>query len=396
MKKFKKLFCIALACVVLVAACPVAFAETGVVAMPEEVVEIMAGYFVEDMVNSGLETKWTATTEVADSTPLYDEDGAVTAYSFELTDNGTYKGYVVVAVYPDMENQILEFSDSARPLYEALSLDASDKVVYTGNLEYFKDSGTATVETTGGLTIDKSDLVSAVKEVRSSEFLPPMTRGAEYITDPIAYANSHYEGPFKAHEWKNTYEDYCNFNTMYDFKLMQSQPTGQYTYYPNCCVATALTNLLEMRGEKEGIHSITRYPAVTLFKIIHETIGMQNGYYASTQGVPAELVSPYIQHVLDYFLTDYSYYVLVPTYSNIKSRIDNEEPFLLDLLSHDTYATGYSDHAVAAYAYTRLKSETTGYFKSFVKVADGKVHAGRYIDVATIQTSTNAMLYGFS
>ena len=76
------------------------------------------------------------------------------------------------------------------------------------------------------------------------------------------------------------------------------------------------------------------------------------------------------------------------TYDKIKSEINMQRPFLLNIVgSHSDYA----NHAVAGYAYTRLKSESTGYYKSFLKVADGLVHSGRYIDIATIQSGAATM-----
>ncbi len=157
MKKMKKRLCALLATLLLLTGItPAAMAEDNSAVLSEDVVQEIAGLFINDMVNSGLETTWTTTTEVVSSTPLYDENGSITAYSFDLADENTEKGYVVVAVYPDMENEILEFSDTAKPLYEEFSLAPTDKIVYTGNLKYFKDTGTNMVTTLEKITTPKA------------------------------------------------------------------------------------------------------------------------------------------------------------------------------------------------------------------------------------------------
>ena len=73
MKKMKKRLCALLATLLLLTGItPAAMAEDNSAVLSEDVVQEIAGLFINDMVNSGLETTWTTTTEVVSSTPLYD------------------------------------------------------------------------------------------------------------------------------------------------------------------------------------------------------------------------------------------------------------------------------------------------------------------------------------
>ena len=83
--------------------------------IPENVAEIIASYFVDDY-STMPDSKWTTDTVIVDTVTMYDVDGAVSAYSFELGTYGVDTGYVVVSAYPDVEHVILEFSDSAEPI----------------------------------------------------------------------------------------------------------------------------------------------------------------------------------------------------------------------------------------------------------------------------------------
>lgn len=48
----------------------------------------------------------------------------------------------------------------------------------------------------------------------------------------------------------------------------------------------------------------------------------------------------------------------------------------------------YGDHHMVCYAYTRLISETTGLYKTYLKVADGWDTRPKYVDLATVTSDT--------
>lgn len=43
----------------------------------------------------------------------------------------------------DVPNVVLEWSDISEPLYDMMQLSNTDKVVYLGGLDYYKDNGGA-------------------------------------------------------------------------------------------------------------------------------------------------------------------------------------------------------------------------------------------------------------
>ena len=55
------------------------------------------------------------------------------------------------------------------------------------------------------------------------------------------------------------------------------------------------------------------------------------------------------------------------SYNVIKNKIDANHFCILGVVDHDVYTS----HFVYPYAYTRFKNSQTGYYKSFLKVADG-------------------------
>lgn len=131
--------------------------------IPENVAYIMATYFVRDA-QTMEDSKWNDDTEISDTVTMYDVDGQVSAYSFELETNGKDAGYIVVSAYRDVESKILEFSDTAEPVYEALDLVKEDTVVYTGGLNYFKKVDAGRLISVDGNVV-KSEEVSTPLQV---------------------------------------------------------------------------------------------------------------------------------------------------------------------------------------------------------------------------------------
>ncbi len=187
--------------------------------IPENVAEIIASYFVDDICAMP-DSKWTSDTVVSNSVTMYDTDGAVSAYSFELTTNGRDTGYVVVSAYSDVESVILEFSDVEKPLYEVFNLAPMDSVVYTGTLNYFKKENGDDLLAIDGAIVNKYEVPEPLTGNRDVEKLPsPMS---SVIEDPFAWAGRYYGGQFSAIEWKNVFEDYCDFGCMDEFKRVNS------------------------------------------------------------------------------------------------------------------------------------------------------------------------------
>lgn len=338
----------------------------------EEVAEIIASYFVRDEQTLS-DIGWTEDTIIADTVTMYGTDGNVSAYSFELETDNAKSGYVVVSAYPDVENIILEFSDESAPIYEELGVDNTDTVVYTGLLNYYKDIGNGQLLSTENISVDIEDVPTPLVDSRSTEYQVAEPYVSYPITDPISWANKYYQGPFKAYEWNNPYESYCKYRV-----------TGNFTGYKSHCGPTAITNLIEMVGGKRNISKITSTNYKTIFKKVAD-LGISNGYYVnSTQGGSGHsTLNTYIKKSFGLFGVTTSVSSSTVTYDRIKSAIDTNKLFYLSLTNHPYYG----NHGVAAFAYNRVKSNTTGYYLSFVKIADGWSSSGRYLDVAGLQNS---------
>lgn len=88
---------------------------------------------------------------------------------------------------------ILEFSDTATPVYEPFNLSVGEKIIYTGGLNYFKESVDGTFFAVNGKTLQKNQIETPLESIRSEKYLPASFRDYEYpIKDPIAWANKYY------------------------------------------------------------------------------------------------------------------------------------------------------------------------------------------------------------
>lgn len=170
---------------------------TSSTSIPENVAEIIAGYFIQDMLSMP-DITWSEETSIVNSQTMYAPDGEISAYSFELQTNGSDNGYVVVSAYPDIENGILEFSDESTPVYESFNLDANDDIIYTGNLNYFKSAKDSNLVTAiDGTTLLKKDVSEPLEASRNTS--SAQTQADYPISDPIVWANEHYGGPYRSY-----------------------------------------------------------------------------------------------------------------------------------------------------------------------------------------------------
>lgn len=350
---------------------------TSAEAIPENVAEIIATYFIRDA-QSLPENNWSNETKILACVPMYNIDGSTSAYSFELSTDGKESGYIVVSAYPDISNVILEYSDIAAPVYDALDLSSTDSVVYTGLLNYYKETRAGDLISIDGEEIQKTEIPTPINDIRNSTNLPSVvSRGRYPIEDPYEWADTYYEGPFKySGDSKNEFEKYCNFRT-----------TDDFPGYNNHCGPTAITNLVEMIGAYNKYSSITRLSYDEIFDAVVEC-GLENDYFNQDDGSLWIYENDFISDSFALFNVNTTVKSKDATMSNIKTELTNHRPFYLTLKKHDLYG----DHAVVGYAYTRLISETTNLYLSFVKIADGWESYGRYLDITSIDESSQAIL----
>jgi hypothetical protein len=78
------------------------------------------------------------------------------------------------------------------------------------------------------------------------------------------------------------------------------------------------------------------------------------------------------------------------TYANVKSSLEKGALVYLMLSGHETY----DDHHLVCYAYTRLYTEYTNRYKTYLKVSDGWTNSStgnsraRYVDLATVSSGS--------
>lgn len=336
----------------------------------EEVAQIMAGYFIRDY-QSMPDTTWSSDTKIMDTVTLYHPDGNVSAYSFELQTNGVDTGYIVISAYPDVENKILEFSDSADPVYDEFLPAQKDTLVYTGGLNYYKEIGDDRLLSLDGVSVSKDEVPTPIEDLRDEAYLPVQTR---VITDPVAWADAYYKGPFLAYEWKNPFES--------SDSQRKYRTTGDFPGYQDHCSPTSITNLIEIIGYYRNYSPVTSKSASQIFTTVAQ-LGIRNGYYKNPGGTTPSSLPAYIRQSFAEFGINVSVSSSTVTYDRVKTAINAYKPFHISLRSNAIYG----NHGVAAYAYTRLKSQATGYYFSFVKIADGWGSSGRYLTISSLSSN---------
>ena len=349
--------------------------------LPEEVASIMATYFIRDA-QTMPDSKWTEDTFIANTETMYGSDGTVSAYSFELETAGEDAGYVVVSAYPDVESKILEFSDTAEPVYKELDLQINDTIVYTGGLNYFKEVDSKELLSVDGDVINRADVLAPLEDSRDVAYsvAPPVTAyGGSPIENPLAWANSAYGGTFTAKEWKNAFENHCRFRTMSQFSYVNG------ISYKEHCGPTAITNLLEIVARYRGYDGVP-YDTITQAFYQVAKLGMDKGYFVNNSMTYFNLSEAYLKESFALFSITTSVSRKNINYSNVKTAIDGYNPLFIALDGHNIYG----NHFVAGYAYTCFENQQ-GDRVPFIKIADGWNGSGRYlpIDDNTVNTSPN-------
>lgn len=394
-----------------------------------ETAALIAKAFVTDNVRMNIAAVWTEETAVNEVVALYGTDGTVSAYSAELMTSGQDSGYVIISAYADVENLILEYAEEAEPLYAAFGNTEGETVIYTGLTGYFLEKENGTYETLNGDNISEDEIgESTLEELRSPAHytenrgaissarngrslfaevdgsivynpegfssqsadsgIAPCAIGDIEITNPTNHANQFYEGPFVPYSYRNDWENYAAFSSM-DHLAGNDGLYNGLNYAP-----TALTNFVDMFGERFNMTNITPKTARRLY-IEVTGIGIEHNFFFPTMGTYQSSLPEYFQYVCDYYGIYYnegSIEAKIPTFDNVVYQLNNGGPFYLTIRYHGYY--GY--HAVVAYGYIRLVSQTTGYYKSYIKVSDGYADSGRYIDMSSICNVTTGEMISWT
>lgn len=343
-------------------------------------------------------TTWTSETGISNSVIMYDNTRTNTpsAYSFELSLNGKDNGYIIISAYADVPNIVLEFSDTSRPLYDSFDLSPTDQLIYLGGYNYFKDTGTTELLGINHCVVNRNSLYDSLANIRSKENIQDnhssMSNPASIlqphdavITDPIAHANQYLQGPFVS---SGDYYDYWQRNNYITYYNMSG-----FSGYTNHCGPTAITHIARWMGSRYSISSIKNLGKDALFdKVV--IYGIMNSYYVNGDPLGGTLNLTAGRYIRGCFDEKFNVTVDVSgltdiTFDNVKAAFHDNKLLYLALDDNNIYG----DHAVAGFGYTRLVSQTTGYYKSYIKVADGWSSAGgRYID-GTILMQPGSRMY---
>lgn len=382
----------------------------------EEAVEITADeaieiskLFVSDMIQTP-DCEWDQNTAILDVVPMYDETGVnITAYTIELN-----KGYVVVSAYSDAESLIPEWSDKAAPLYRNFDEEVEGDIVYLGSFEYFINTDTTSVVDLDGNNIEKNKLINYVEESRSIDNVPTallencvvrggnvsvMNNGAQstvndgtedggYIINPHQHASATYGGTFTTREWYNEWGEYIDGTYDIFYITKQGLHLNPIRYYMNCA-PTAITNIIKSYEKRyptkcelpENMNDI--FVRVAEYGLTHG-IEIDNQfiyYYNSKYGSSRNTIPYYVYDCLNlYNIPSNVMGRYITEFDQLKRHLEEGCLLVLETINHDLY----KNHMVMCFAYTRLQSETTGNFKTYLKVADGVSILARYIDLATV------------
>lgn len=357
--------------------------------IPKNVAEIIASFFISDF-QSMPDTTWTAETKIADVVTMHDVDGSISAYTCELETAGTEAGYVIVSAYPDAENVILEFSDVAAPLYDKFDIQEEDSIIYTGTLNYFLAVDSDQLLTVDQFTIDRDEVPTPLADnfdAISRTGVQPLN-GANYpISDPFEWATAVYGGTFTAIDWKNPFENSCTYRTSGEFRTING-----ITYYKSCG-PTAITNLIELVGISNNYTTVMSKKPWEIFQTVAR-LGIDKGYYVNSYtnlgGTPDDTTPNYIRDAFRAFgITVSTTSTTNVVYSKVKAAIDGYKPIYI-ATAYDHAYEYYQNHAMMAYAYTRIKNGA-GRIKDFMKVADGQNFAGVYVPYGTSAYKIDAM-----
>lgn len=401
MKKTKKLLALFLAvCSIMLMSSSTFAAEQETAGEPAITAEI-AGYIAEFFIADNIENpelSWNENTAVSEVVEMVDADGNASAYSVELKTAGQDSGYIVVSAYPGGNNNpVIEYADESEPVYAEMDAEAEEAIVYCGALDYFVEDANGDYIAATGETVEAEEVQALSDEyletVETGSAIMTMSSAAvdwnQFITDPVAYAKAVYGGEYKCVEYNNNLEKYCSFIIMND----NPYPNG---IYENHCGPTAVANIIQIVGKQRNISSITSKSSEEIFRKALDD-GGNSGYYHYQKGTnhSEKLIEECWKR--GYGITVDSQ-LKAANYTNIKNEINNNRPVYLKLLKNPMYnqqneIQHWGNHAVVGYAYTRFLNITAGYYKSFVKIADGWARSGRYLDIYVTDYGNRCELY---
>ncbi len=414
-KKFlKRLISVLLSTVLITSLVTSASAETVATSIEDkdllinqEVAEIIAELFVDDMVTSG-QTAWNSGTQITDTKILYGEDGtSVTGYSVELT-----SGYVVVSAYVDVPSIILEWADEAEPVYASTSWNENAKIIFTGPMAYFLDTGTSQLQTIEGTVVARSKVenqlislrdvknvqASVLKQIASEKRTKnigsaPMRAGSNqeggYITDAGVYAHNVYGGTWTCTDWCNPWQNSENYAV-----------TSDFSGYQNHCCPTAITNAIKMYGKQYNHNTIKNSSNLSVFnKVIQANNEATKPYYTCEDGTSPDVVDDFIKAAFKKYNVTVSMYGRYEcNLQNLKNAVTSDRLMYISLRDYgkreynsqgELVWKPYGNHGVIGFAWSRMTRSSDLGDKHFIKIADGHNRSGRYLELSLLMKDSD-------
>lgn len=356
------------------------------VTISEDVAKEAALLFVSDIIACEDGVEWNENTAVTSIVPMYDEDKSeITAYTFYLTE-----GYVVVSAFLDTPYTVMEWSDKAEPVIECFDAASTEEYIYLGAMEYYADIGDATLQDVDGTMVERTELDNSIEADRDAENLPSavvedmatLDDNKEVSTmkvtpprdvrDPFKDANVYYRGPFVCQEWCNKWDDDMYYLTR---ESIGTEKTG-------VCVPLVITCAIRAYAFKHDDFLVREEKIRTFNKVYN--VGDSEGWI-TVRGVQPEVYGKWAKKAFDKYgietkvgeNTDLKY-------ETMKGPLKRGSLLLVGMDKYDEINGTVFNHAVLGFAYTRLKSQSTGYMKTYLKAADTLSTSARYYDLKTI------------
>jgi hypothetical protein len=362
--------------------------------------------FVANSIEDNKDSSWNEDTRLASIDETIDVEGTVNSYTFIFENRGQPNGYVVVSANTDM-GIILEYSDTAEPLYKAIG-GQYDEIIYTAPLEYYVSSGedaykveleekqAAKGENKSFRRLDrvhKHDLQDRFNHARKDKdnnriVVDTIVNIVDEEAEELLMGSSSYSGQVDGYAVDSGVYNYVNARYGTGYSLQTSKVVSSagsallmssFTNNSNHCVITALTYVFDYHRRNNGKTAIPSN-IQTLFNDI-KTVATANGY-TPTGGTPPTKIDNIIKDVwtkYGYSGTGSSVYVF--SESTFKTEIDNNRPALLNI------SFGYyGNHTVTMIGYLVYSKSTFlgSTERFFMRVNDGWTTSVRYIDYDAI------------
>ncbi|MGZ7443508.1 hypothetical protein [Paenibacillus sp. TH7-28] len=312
--------------------------------------------------NKSEENNWDETTMIDEVYTLYDTDGFVTGYTFNLSTNGSYSGYVTVSSNIN-EMPIQEFSYESAPIFEenleAATLkeiklndsskkeDEKNRIIYSGPLQYYLESN--------GKYYDMDE-----KQIKNREKIKKSKSEFE-MSDEIVRKNQELKNIINGSYMGKSYEGQIDGYVIDDRYAYMEDRYGDYEYEDgislsgyvgldmddyggdNDCVLVSITAMANWY-EEQGYSDIPSTTSAIYRDVLKKA--KDNGYTTADGTPPTK-----IDNIIEDSFSEWGYdgnasNIYLWNFKTFKNEIDDERPALYNLGSGY-----YENHTISVFGY---------------------------------------------